>query len=155
MLPVDLPDVLVTANDFVEYELYGEQAMVDWNEQVPKGNGVVRLGEYHREFVVVAGHELHCLMRLVRAINIPEDPTSELEHSGHCLNYIRERILCDADLTLEPFDLLELNSDGEVKEATPPHICKDWTRMLGALHENLEDWERSEYNLGNQRKTIA
>ncbi|KLO17816.1 hypothetical protein SCHPADRAFT_936661 [Schizopora paradoxa] len=135
MLPIDLPDVLVTADDFVEYELYGEQAMSDWNEQVPKGNGVVRLGEYHRE-----------------AINLPEDPTSELEHSGHCLNYIRERILCDTDLTLEPFDLLELESDEEVKEATPPRICKGWTNMMGALHDNLEDWEHSEYNLRNQKK---
>ncbi|KLO06026.1 hypothetical protein SCHPADRAFT_946432 [Schizopora paradoxa] len=153
MLPVSLPDVLVTADDFVEYELYGEQATKEWGKQVPRGNGVVRLGAYHREFVVAGGHELHCLLRLVKAINIPEDPTSKLEHSGHCLNYIRERILCDADLTLEPFELLDLDSDDEVKKATPPHICKDWTKMLGALHDDLEEWEHSEYNLVNRKKT--
>lgn len=149
MLPVDLPDILVTTDEFVEYELYGEQAIADWGAQVPKGNGVVRLGDYRREFVVVAGHELHCLARLVWAINDPADPMSAFEHSGHCLDYLRQRILCDADLTLEPFDPLELDPAKEKNGAMPVHKCKDYTKMLGALHDNLEEWERSEFNVKN------
>ncbi|KLO07055.1 hypothetical protein SCHPADRAFT_837170, partial [Schizopora paradoxa] len=148
------PDVLVGEDEFVEFELYGEDAKADWGRQVPKGTGLVRLGDYRREFVVVVRLELHCLTRLVWAINDPSAPKSTLKHSGHCLIYIRHRVLCDADLTLEIFDPLELELDSSegAKEATPPHVCKAWTKMLEELRDDLERWENSDDNLFNQRE---
>jgi len=53
---VDLPDVLLATDEFVHYQLYGQQAMDDWIMQVPRNNGAIRLGDQHRAFVVTVGH---------------------------------------------------------------------------------------------------
>lgn len=96
------------------------------------------MGDHRRTLIVATGHELHCLYRLVNALNIHTLPTSHHAHSLHCLDYIRQGILCDADLTLEPFDPLELvASKGKLGAV---HVCKDWTKLLKSMEENFEGW---------------
>ncbi|KLO18219.1 hypothetical protein SCHPADRAFT_125502 [Schizopora paradoxa] len=137
-LPLELPKTLLATDDFEEYQVYGEAAVDDWSMQVPRNNGAVRLGDNHRALIVATGHELHCLYRMISAMNYPDIPASAPEHSLHCLDYLRQSILCNADLTLERFDPLE-RVISQPKLGTV-HVCRDWTVLFKSLEENFEEW---------------
>lgn len=65
------------------------------------------------------------------------------EHSGHCLNFLRQAILCNADITLDPL----LDDSDEAVAATDglgvTHICRDWMQVYDYVAENQRGhmWE--------------
>jgi len=62
---------------------------------------------------------------------------TEMDHTDHCLNYLRQTILCSADLTLEP-ELVEGSNDaGEGLAVT--HVCRDRSKV----YEEWELWRNS------------
>ncbi|KAG1798716.1 hypothetical protein EV424DRAFT_1332873, partial [Suillus variegatus] len=71
-----------------------------------------------RLFGVSMFHQLHCLQMIRLAlINGPND------HSGHCLNFLRQAILCNSDTTLDP-------------RLGVTHICRDWSQVYAYIEEN-------------------
>ena len=67
------------------------------------------------------------------------DDADPLVHATHCLNYLRQNILCAADLTLESTYVrtfadgsqhLGVSGDGAV------HDCKNWVEVREILEEN-------------------
>nr|GAT60886.1 predicted protein [Mycena chlorophos] len=79
------------------------EAREAWYTAFPDGFGAIRLGHHHRVFYVSMYHELHCLQQF-RDTLVDVGPRVDWGHLHHCLNYIRQRALCQADLTLEPGD---------------------------------------------------
>jgi len=81
-------------------------------------------------------HQLHCL----RALNLAFGGSSVITdaHVQHCLNYIRQAVLCGADTTLENGDFTE--RDFDQKRAGETHTCRDWSRVYRAMRENWENW---------------
>ena len=65
-------------------------------------------------FVPTMFHELHCLWILNRGFDKGERLAVPLSHINHCLNYIRQGVMCQPDLTLEPDDPVQ-----EVVETKP------------------------------------
>lgn len=65
------------------------------------------------------------------------------EHSGHCLNFLRQAILCNSDITLDPlFD----DRDGTIVGTDGlgvTHICRDWSQVYAYVTENQRSlmWE--------------
>lgn len=84
-------------------------------------------------------HQLHCL----RALNLAFDgsPIVTDEHLQHCLNYIRQAVLCGADLTLESGDFAKRDFDEQ--RAGETHTCRDWSVVYRVMKENLENWNAS------------
>jgi hypothetical protein len=89
-----------------------------------------------RMFGVSMFHQIHCLQMLRLAlINGPSD------HSGHCLNFLRQAILCNSDITLDP--LLD-DSEGAVKSTDGmgvTHVCRDWSQVYAYITENQNMWK--------------
>ncbi|KAG7451996.1 uncharacterized protein BT62DRAFT_926199 [Guyanagaster necrorhizus] len=54
-----------------------------------------------------------------------------------CLTYLRQMILCNPDLTLEPADVLTW--DHEIKRTGATHVCKDWSKVHDAMRRNYND----------------
>jgi hypothetical protein len=83
-------------------------------------------------------HQIHCLQMIrVALIHGPN------EHSGHCLNFLRQAILCNSDITLDP--LLD-DSDGAMAATDGlgvTHICRDWLQVYDYVAENQRGhmWE--------------
>ncbi|KAK0466169.1 uncharacterized protein EV420DRAFT_1510297 [Desarmillaria tabescens] len=48
---------------------------------------------------------------------------------------IRQMILCNPDLTLEPADMLTRNY--EIKRVGATHVCKDWSRVYEEMERNV------------------
>lgn len=82
-------------------------------------------------------HQLHCIEKLRIALDNPDDPIAGPAHLQHCFNYLRQGILCAADLTLEPAPV----GGGEGGEGVGvTHLCRDWEVVFETLAENYQDW---------------
>ncbi|EPQ51896.1 hypothetical protein GLOTRDRAFT_48170 [Gloeophyllum trabeum ATCC 11539] len=105
----------------------------------PPGLGRVRLGPDHRIFVLGWYHELHCLHALKFAAAHPErEEAKDDEHLHHCLNYLRQALLCEASGTLEKGDFLD--RDFEHQPQGDIVICRDWERLFEVHAQNLREW---------------
>ncbi|TLD23349.1 hypothetical protein PspLS_07016 [Pyricularia sp. CBS 133598] len=93
-------------------------------------------------------HQLHCLYSTMRSyyelldhINntpktqdkreVPKDPGWNREHLNHCWDYLRQNIMCAADVTLEWHRYNELVETGWGYE----HQCKDWDALQAWVFE--------------------
>lgn len=131
-------DASLTIEDTVHYAL-NESA--DWASLFPQGSGgFVRLGPRHRLFGVSMFHQLHCLDKMRRAV--VQEPPSEWErwHTQHCLNYVRQMLLCASNLRLEPVEVVfehgreRMKADGLGLE----HRCRDWSTLRREVEKNFE-----------------
>ncbi|KAJ7239571.1 hypothetical protein B0H12DRAFT_1135953 [Mycena haematopus] len=119
----------------------GPNAREIWATTSSKGFGYVRLGSEHRAFAVSMFHQLHC-MRLIHAAIAGRYDAASRGHMQHCLNYIRQMILCSPNLTLEPADVLTRDYEADRIGAT--HVCTDWAEMYRAAEKNWDDWYEPE-----------
>ncbi|EED80954.1 predicted protein [Postia placenta Mad-698-R] len=127
--PLELETVALTPENTVHYRIYTADAAAEWESIFPAGGGFLRLGESQRPLGLAMFHQLHCLARLREAMNTRQST----EHVHHCLNYLRQTILCDANPTLEPvIPILGVRS----VNAEVPRLCRDWTAVYRLAEEN-------------------
>jgi len=118
--------------------LAGRLSDQQWFELTSLSAGYVRLGPQNRLFMVTMFHEVHCL----RLINLAFDQFGYDEHETaithghvkHCFDYLRQMILCSADLTLEKGDF------EEEKNSAATHICRNWHMVYKLTDENWHKW---------------
>jgi hypothetical protein len=72
-------------------------------------------------------HQMHCLQRIRSAI-VQGDPG---HHTRHCLNLLRQTVLCASDTTLDPMNT-EKGTDG----LGIVHVCRDWQKVYDFVEEN-------------------
>ncbi len=127
---------------------YHPNNSVEWHSLFPRGSeGFVRLGPRSRLFGVSMFHQLHCLDKMRRAV--VGVPPSEWEswHTQHCLNYVRQMLLCAASTRLEPVKLGHGKGEGSLKVdgLGLEHSCRDWTLLREMVEENFERWPKDAY----------
>ena len=148
-----LRNVALITEETVHYWPHTPQ---DWESMTPAGSGgFVRLGPQKRLFGVAMYHQLHCLRTLQQATSHSNgsgsgsyDAPEKLDNIGgevrHCLNYLRQMLLCAANVRLEPMtqdrELGGLKTDGIGLE----HRCKDWTVVRREVEANVERWRSEE-----------
>ena len=126
-----------TMEESVHYSL---NSTLEWDSLIPAGTGgAVRLGPDDRFYTVSMFHQLQCLNDLRKAVVQTEDesePTKERVH--HCLNYVRQMLLCAASVRLEPVKPTAggRGADGFWLE----HRCKDWTLLRQEVELNHGRW---------------
>lgn len=145
----------MTIENSRHYALDSEDADAEWQSIYPgTSNGFVRLGPRRRFYGLSVYHQIHCLDSLRWAILGREHSTRsahilqteqvrEIPHTHHCLNYLRQTILCNADLTLEPEVILGSNDVGEGLGVT--HVCQDWSKIHQFVENNAREFD--EWNL--------
>ena len=72
-----------------------------WVIDFPEGNGYVHLGPDYRAFYLAMWHELHCMRMINLFFDDPDNTFGGEEHFHHCLNYLRQSVMCIADTHLE------------------------------------------------------
>ncbi|KAJ6474136.1 hypothetical protein C8R45DRAFT_835066, partial [Mycena sanguinolenta] len=134
-LPLDLPLVGLRMERSDRYMLSDFNAYGDWRstDLFPMGNGFVQLGPNRRIFVVSMLHQMHCLQALRNTIVQGEVNA----HTSHCLNYLRQSVLCASDITLET-----LNQGNATDGLGFVHVCRDWQKVYDFVEEN--QWEYME-----------
>jgi len=63
---------------------------------------------------------------------------SSPDHFRHCVDLLRQALMCQPDLTLE----LKDEAVGGVSGFGTEHACKDWGELLSFVNE-WEDWGRT------------
>ncbi|KAF7297364.1 Cytochrome P450 [Mycena indigotica] len=136
-----LASVAMTMEESRHYAVFGPEALAEWVSNSPKGFDYVRLGSEYRGFAVAMWHELHCL-HVIRVVLDGANSPMAVGHLHHCLNYLRQYILCNPNLTLEPADLLTRDFENDLTEREgATHVCVDWAQMYGEMEDNWAEWE--------------
>lgn len=92
-------------------------------------------------------HQLHCVEKMRRGLDNPDDEYATIPHLQHCMNYIRQMILCASDLTLEPErDASHAINSSHPEGLTRPgvgvtHVCRNWEDAYTSIEANFEEWE--------------
>ncbi|OCH93635.1 hypothetical protein OBBRIDRAFT_789996 [Obba rivulosa] len=133
----ELPFASLTVEESAHYPLLGPESDDEWLSLTTASYGYVRLGPEDRLFALTMFHELHCLRVLNRAFGKAAVATPE--HIQHCLNYLRQGVLCSPDLTLEPGNFED--KDFEVERTGATHTCRDWEAVYSVLDDNYHQWK--------------
>ncbi|KAK2056990.1 hypothetical protein LY76DRAFT_575289 [Colletotrichum caudatum] len=151
--PPQIPTKKILQSEPVFGQEPNNESIAAWNSLLPKGRGWVQmrnktalpdmpgLNQSLPEHIALPSvyHQLHCLYSTMRAyyelidrINNPEqrrelptDPGWNKEHLNHCWDYLRQNIMCAADVTLEWHRWNEKVETGWGYE----HQCKDWDAL--------------------------
>ncbi|EKM49613.1 uncharacterized protein PHACADRAFT_265166 [Phanerochaete carnosa HHB-10118-sp] len=124
----------------VRYDTGSKLSNIEWlSTRAPWGHaGYVRIGEDHRAYGIAMVHQLHCVEMLARALFDPDDPNASPPHIAHCLQYLKQLFLCNADTTLEPYDFMSRNFTSHTVGMS--RNCRDWTAVYVAADENYSRW---------------
>ncbi|KAJ2891605.1 hypothetical protein MKZ38_000180 [Zalerion maritima] len=132
-------------------EFFTDEILDKWNKLMPLGMGFVWVNDTHKYhdlphpiewpektvFTTSVTHQLHCLFAVVQTYSgltsgheIPDD---HHWHMIHCFDYMRQAIMCNADLALEghatTFPDDNTGSDGWDSK----HVCKDYDEVKAYL----------------------
>ncbi|THH18315.1 hypothetical protein EW146_g2630 [Bondarzewia mesenterica] len=132
-MPTPLRTVSMAFNDSTPYmDIYSPEAGPVWDANLPLGRGYIKLGGHEELFGVAMFHQMHCLVRLRAVFAGDKD---ESGHVKHCFNYLRQAILCNADITLEPGrKVTSIGKDGKKHTEIEggydvTHTCRDWRQV--------------------------
>lgn len=128
----------MTLQETIHLDHNDSVSSAEWDllETIPKGYGRARLGPEHRIFLVSMFHQLHCLRSMEGTLGRKERSKDDAEHYGHCLNYLRQTLLCDANTSLEDGD--SLAATGRVHDTM---VCDDWEKVYEMMDQNAEIYE--------------
>ncbi|KAJ7662327.1 hypothetical protein B0H17DRAFT_991779 [Mycena rosella] len=132
-----LNEVLMDVHNTVSYELNGTQADAQWAALIPAYGGIVRLGPERTPFMLSMYHQLRCLDVLRRdyvAGSMGKPNTSPA--TRHCLNYIRQMVLCRGDRRLE--SVIDPYGQHAV-QVRGTQTCRDWSQVYDFVSNN-EEW---------------
>ncbi|KAJ7114042.1 hypothetical protein C8R44DRAFT_796149 [Mycena epipterygia] len=137
-----LDTVTMTLHESVHFALNASDPVAadEWvlYSSIPKGIGRTRLGPNQRVFVLTVSHQMHCLRRIHIALLNREDALANYGHVHHCLNYLRQTLLCEAADTLERGDFME--RDYELERISDTLVCRDWEKAFEILDGKYEEW---------------
>jgi hypothetical protein len=145
------------------YRLSGPSADAEWAALAPN-DGILHLGPHRLPYSISLFHQLRCLDVIRRQLNAAivatddddDDHPSDSEPSSsswssspddrdgldglgrHCLNYMRQMVLCRADLALDP--VLGRGLEARVRPDT--NRCVDWRRVYEELQKNQREYAR-------------
>ncbi|KAG9309708.1 hypothetical protein JVU11DRAFT_10384 [Chiua virens] len=148
-----LDTVAMTLHESVRFTLgNGTDEAVDttWGTLFanPPGLGRVHLGKDDRILAVTFVHQLHCVRELARAFHYPRSDHFSVGHQQHCINYLRQTLLCDAADTLEEGDFTR--RDFEMDRVGDTAVCLDWERVYDTLGSNFREWQQRNKDRGHE-----
>ncbi|KAK3936449.1 hypothetical protein QBC46DRAFT_269596 [Diplogelasinospora grovesii] len=132
-------------------EFFTDEVLMKWNKLMPKGMGFVWVNETHRYhdlpkpvdwpdktvFTTSMTHQLHCLFAVVQTYSglkanhpIPDD---HHWHMIHCFDYMRQAIMCSADIALEGHETTFPDDNGGSDGWDSKHVCKDYGQVISYL----------------------
>ncbi|KAF8167188.1 hypothetical protein B0H34DRAFT_779054 [Crassisporium funariophilum] len=146
--PIERKNVLMTFDNPKHFRLDSEDGAAEWAAIAPK-NGVVHLGPHRQPYTVSMMHQLKCLdiIRQEMVRETDKDNTGTTELGRHCLNYLRQMVMCRGDLELESF---QFASHKNPIDWHGVYECKDWEAVHKEMEKNQEEHER--WLLGDQRR---
>ena len=136
---------------FDHYELrYSLTDALEWGALVPYDGLVHVLDESSgswETYMLSMFHQLRCLDVLREQILLPLEDRN-IPRSQHCLNYLRQTILCRGDMHLESFRA-QTGTARETVERRGTYRCRDFRAVYNAIEVNHENYTVRMASTGN------
>ena len=135
-------------------DFFKPEVLRAWNELIPIGMGfqhIKRPELYHdlptpiiwdqnkTVFTTSMTHQLHCLYAVVEVysglksnVALPED---HHWHMIHCFDYMRQAIMCSADMALEGLETTFPDHNGGSDGWDSKHVCRDYSKVRSHLEK--------------------
>jgi Mycotoxin biosynthesis protein UstYa len=128
--------ILMEMQNTVNYQLNGSDADAQWKRLVPSGGGIVRLGSDAAPFMVSTFHQLRCLdiIRKAYVRDAQAGRPNPTPLTSHCLNYIRQMILCRGNSRLERIVQPDTAHTVQLRD---PQTCQDWRSLYAQAEANI------------------
>lgn len=148
--PIERKTILMTFDNPKHFRLDTDDGRAEWAALAP-GNGVVHLGPHKQPFTVSMMHQLKCLdiireeMVKDRTEGNGNGNATPSELARHCLNYVRQMVMCHGDLELESFQFASHKNPIDWRGV---YECKDWEAVYNEVKRNQEEylkWEKRMY----------
>jgi len=120
----------ITPSDVRHYGVAEPEADDEWNALTPN-NGIIYLGAGKRPFSLSMFHQIRCLDIIRKSIR---DRTSKgpSELDSHCLNYLRQMVLCSSGTEVDPV----AGSNGN-QPVYSMRTCNDWSAVYSKVRDNF------------------
>jgi len=128
-----------------------------WENICGTGNGIVQLKlnaaeqqllpssmpvpteEEYKIYALSMCHQLHCLNRIRLSFHegyFPdEDEKTRLFHRDHCIDHLRDNIMCKADVTLDYWQW-DVGRNGSFLHVDTVHQCRNFKKIIEWSDEN-------------------
>ena len=121
----------ITPENVRHYGIAEPEADDEWNALTPN-NGIIYLGPEKRPFTISMFHQIRCLDIIRKSIrDRAYKRPSKLDN--HCLNYLRQMILCSSATELDLFSGL----NGRIPLYSM-RTCNDWSAVYREVESNLD-----------------
>ncbi|KAK9781501.1 hypothetical protein SCAR479_01372 [Seiridium cardinale] len=126
---------------------FTDEILEQWKTIFPSGTG---WGTDLTTFsTTTMTHQLHCLFMMSQiyagfvggmSSRLPTDYNS---HYLHCVDYLRQGIMCSADLATEPHKPTDADDNGPLDGSWGGlHVCKDYSQVTEYLEKEIKDGNR-------------
>ncbi|TFY61632.1 hypothetical protein EVG20_g6978 [Dentipellis fragilis] len=141
-VPLELPVVNYVIEDSSRFTSTAPQLAQAWSVSLKRQHwGYVYLGAQRRKFALAMFHQYHCVALFAHSLARRSGIDG---HSNHCMNYVRQHVLCEADRTLEEPDWGQVGAgwygNGTTRKAGKERQCKDWSILWEIVRDNHRDW---------------
>ncbi|PPQ89978.1 hypothetical protein CVT25_009618 [Psilocybe cyanescens] len=138
--PIERKSVLMTFDNPKHFRLDEEDGIAEWAAIAPQ-NGVVHLGPHRQPYTVAMMHQLKCfdILREEMVRDRSENYAGPSVLGRHCLNYIRQIVMCRGDLELESF---QFASHKNPIDWHGIYECKDWEAVYNNVKSNQEEYDK-------------
>lgn len=133
-----MSNIYLNVENTIHYQLNSSTTDAEWAAMIPPNGGIVYVGPTRQPFMPSIFHQLRCLNIIRQTYVAKEGASDELQSlSRHCMNYLRQMIMCRANLRLEPvvdpFGAHAVDPWGKL-------TCKDWRAVYAAHERNRRDY---------------
>jgi len=135
-LPLNVGTIEMIFDDSIRYSISKNVSFGMWLTKFPVGAGYIHLGPEDRAFYMAMWHELHCLEIIYSSLEPDTETFGGVEHLQHCLNYLRQYFLCNADDVLEP-------GDYHTETTSFVRKCFDWQTIFDFNARNRAQFDKN------------
>lgn len=137
--PIERKPVLMTFDNPKHFRLDEADGIAEWAAIAPQ-NGVVHLGPHRQPYTVAMLHQLKCfdILREEMVRDRSENYAGPSALGRHCLNYIRQIVMCRGDLELESF---QFASHKNPIDWHGIYECRNWEAIYSNVKRNQEEYD--------------
>ena len=132
-----VPTVEMTFQESTRFDLSYNDSSDSWKTLISDtyGVGYLHLGPFKHRFHSAAHHSLHCL-NIFASGTRHNDPF--IHHWDHCLMYMRQVFMCNADVTLEPG--VSFTRNLTIDRLGVTRQCRDWKAVDAWMTKKFNEW---------------
>jgi len=136
-------------------EWFTAATLARWNSLMPNTAGLDNAPQSETFYTTTMTHQLHCIFmmgQMFAALSSPEAKAAAAaakhhalakdyeSHYLHCVDYLRQSVMCAGDVAMEEHSPTETDNNGPLDAGwSGRHVCKDYGEVTQFLEQQVQD----------------